>query len=564
MKVSISRLSSFQGNSVGKQVKSASRNWSSSFWLPVSVTVFNLFLSCSLPEVCISKTLAAEKIYIDYGTLQFSLSVKSLEIYAEQGKIDGDLRDYAGFLSPEQLKNIRTALVAHAEITPLAIAQFLYSPQGEKILEKVGRVIQTKARQSGFYALRSALILAAADQKGLTPLNVLKKFPTYGIRINSKEGFEIIENLSFVTQQTEMAIAAVEKEAKQELDPQSVVNTAPLPRFDQPGKLRIKKIILTLKDPRRERTLPVDLYLPQPDFLYNRFPLIIISHGLGSDRTTFAYIAKHLASHGFAVAVPEHPGSNAKQIQDLLNGFANQVTPSKELLDRPLDIKFLLDYLEANYGRKVDVRHAGVIGQSFGGYTALALAGATLNFPKLTKVCPNIDNSLNISLILQCSALELPRNIANNLKDERIVGAIAINPLTNTIFGQEGLSQIDIPIMVISGSADPITPALWEQIEPFTWLTTLDKYLVLLKGATHFSTLNESSGSIPIPTKAVGPDPKIAQNYLKQLSLIFFNGYIAKELEYQAYLSPDYAAKISKPLMPLTLVRSLLLPKMSK
>jgi predicted dienelactone hydrolase len=540
-------------------VKSLPSNRYSSLWFRLGITLFNIVLGLSLPEVLVTKTLAAEQIYLDYGSLQFSLSVESLEIYAQEGRIEGNLADYAGFFSSEQLEQLRTALVTSIEITPLAVAQFLYSPHGEKILEQVSRLIQTKARQPGFYAIRSALILAAADEEGLTPLNILKKFPTYGIRLNSQKGFEIIENLSSIVQETEIAIAAVEETAQKEMEAETIVDLAPLPQFENPGELTWEKTTLELRDRQRKRNFPVDLYLPKQAFIFARSPLIIISHGLGSDRTTFAYLAKHLASYGFAVAVPEHPRSNASQIQALFDGFANQVTPPRELLDRPLDIKYLLDYLEDNYREKINVRQAGIIGQSFGGYTALALAGAQLNFTQLTEVCPNIDNSLNLSLLLQCSALELPRTEVD-VRDERIVAAIAINPLTSAIFGQEGFSQIEIPVMLISGSADPVTPALPEQIKPFTWLTTLDKYLVLLKGGTHFSTLNESSGSIPVPSQAIGPDPKIAQTYLQQLSLIFFNGYVAKELEYQAYLSPDYTAKISRTLMPISLVRSLFLP----
>lgn len=525
----------------------------SSYLLQLVLTICNLGICLSVPLASVSKTSAAEKIYLDYGVLQFSLPVESLETYAKKGIIDANLANYASFLSPEQLKQLRKALVSKADITPLAVTQFLYSPQGERILAKVAQVIQTKAGQSGFYALRSALIMATADQEGLTPLNILKQFPTYGIRLNSERGFEIIENLSEIVQETEEAIAQVEQQALQETATNNSLNNVPLPNFSQPGSYSYRKELLTLEDRSRDRRFPVDLYLPNNS---GRLPLIIISHGLGGDRTTFAYLAIHLASYGFAVAVPEHPGSNAGQIQALFNGFANKVTLPEELIDRPLDIKFLLDYLERNYEQQLQVRQVGIIGQSFGAYTALALAGARLNFASLNQACQDIDNSLNLSLLLQCIALELP-NQKYNLRDERIVAAIAINPLTSAVFGEEGISEIKIPIMLMASSADPITPALSEQIEPFTWLTTPEKYLALLQGATHFSTLQESSGSIPLPSQAIGPDPQIAQNYVQQLSLIFFNIYILQHSSYQAYLNAAYAAKISRSILPLSLVRSL-------
>ncbi|AFZ34656.1 protein of unknown function DUF1400 [Stanieria cyanosphaera PCC 7437] len=524
-----------------------------SYLLQLVLTICNLSICLSVPLVQASKTSAAEKIYLDYGLLQFSLPVESLETYARTGVIDANLSNYANLLSQEQLEQLRTALLTKANITPLAVTQFLYSPQGERILAKVAQVIQTKAGQSGFYALRSALIMASADQEGLTPLNILKQFPTYGIRLNSERGFQIIENLSEIVQDTESAIAQVEQQALQETATNNSLENLPLPSFNQPGSYSYRKQLLTLEDRYRDRRFPVDLYLPNT---FGRLPLIVISHGLGGDRTTFAYLATHLASYGFAVAVPEHPGSNAGQIQALFNGFANRVTLPEELIDRPLDIKFLLDHLETNYEPQLQVRRVGIIGQSFGAYTALALAGARLNFASLNQACQDIDNSLNLSLLLQCIALELP-NQRYNLRDERIVAAIAINPLTSAVFGQEGISEIKIPIMLIASSADPVTPALSEQIEPFTWLTNSEKYLVLLQGATHFSTLQESSGSISLPSQAIGPDPQIAQTYVKQLGLIFFESYVLQHLSYQAYLNSAYAAKISRSALPLSLVRSL-------
>jgi predicted dienelactone hydrolase len=165
----------------------------------------------------------------------------------------------------------------------------------------------------------------------------------------------------------------------------------------QRGSFSYSKQSFTLNDLRRNRTFPVDLYLPTSSS--GLAPVIVISHGLGSDRQTFAYLATHLASYGFAVAVPEHPGSNAEQVRALINGFVSEVASPQELIDRPLDIKFLLDELKRSYGGQLNLQQVGVLGQSFGGYTALALAGAEINFEQLQQDCGPENNSLNLSLL---------------------------------------------------------------------------------------------------------------------------------------------------------------------
>ena len=413
---------------------------------------------------------------------------------------------------------------------------------------------QSNSGQSGFYGIRSALIMAAAEEEGLTLLNFLKQFPTKGIRINSEQGFEIIEKLSNIIQETSKAIADIEQKALRETLESTLVDVTPPPDFSQPGNIAWGRQLHTMQDTNRRRTFPVEVYLPKLPVYHNPLPLVVISHGLGSDRNTFAYLAKHFVSQGFAVAVPEHPGSNTAQIQKLLEGLANEVTPPEEFINRPLDISYLLDQLTVIYEGRINTKRVGIIGQSFGGYTALALAGAQLNFPQLKVECRDLNKSFNLSLLLQCLALESSET-TTDLRDERITSAIAINPLTSAIFGQEGMAQIDIPVMLVAGSADPVTPALPEQIKPFTWLTTSEKYLTLLKGGTHFSFLNKPSRNIPVPEAAIGPDPKIAQRYIKQLGLVFFSAYVKEGADYLGYLNADYGRQISDSRMPLSLLR---------
>lgn len=525
-------------------------------WTKLALGLFNIGL---LPTITTYPVLGADNITFSYGILERSIPINSLETYARTGKVDDDFATYARYVNKKQLTQLRRVLQTPIPLNVTEVSQFLYTPIGERLLENLGKVIQTESRSPGFYAIRAALILAAADSNGFTLLNVLRRYPSNAITINVDRTLEIVERLQDVVKQTQDVSELINTQSRQAI---AAAPTSPTPLKDlkRQGNFTWQKQTIALNDALRNRTFPADIYLP---ITQTSRPVIIISHGLGSDRTSFAYLAEHLASYGFVVAVPEHPGSNAQQLQALLSGRSNQVTDPREFIDRPLDIKYLLDRLtrlsqtDPQFKQRLNLQQVGVVGQSFGGYTALALAGATINFEQLRKDCPAREDTLNVSLLLQCLATLLP-NQQYNLSDPRIKAAIAINPVDSSIFGQASLSQIKIPVMIISSSADTVAPALAEQIQPFTWLTTPNKYLALINRGTHFSTISGSpNAAIPVPAQVIGPNPTLARSYVRALSVPFFATYVAKQSSNISYLSTNYINTISQEPLPLSLIQSL-------
>lgn len=535
--------------------------WRSPWWLRA--------MGLGMIQVAIATGAAqgAERIYITYGPLERSIAISSLEAYARDGKIQPDLVAYTRYATPEQLNDLREILLARAQVGPVPVSQFLYTEQGEILLERLGEVIRTESRLSGFYAIRASLILAAADaENGLTPLNILQQFPLRGIRIDLSRALQIVSDLEQLINQTARAINTVDQQALLEASTEPSVNFAALPDLQDPGNFAWRRETIVLNDRQRDRIFPADLYLPlSPRLTYiaTPAPVIILSHGLGTDRTTFAYLAEHLASYGFVVAVPEHPGSNAEQLLALINGRANEVTRPREFIDRPLDIKYLLDELDRLaqtdpllYSR-MDLQQVGIVGQSFGGYTALTVAGASVNLTNLAADCAP-DDFLNLSLLLQCRALELLPPLPE-FHDERIKAVIAINPIGSGILGPSGYGALDLPVMLVTGNADTVAPALPEQIRPFTWLTTPNKYLLLIRGATHFSSIGDSANGdlVPLPPEIIGPSPALARSYLETMSVAFFKTHLTTQTAYRPYLGAAYPEFISQPPLTLRLVQSL-------
>ncbi|NDJ25308.1 alpha/beta hydrolase [Nostoc sp. B(2019)] len=533
---------------------------------------FLKYLSLGLLSTVCTATpgLGADRISFYYPPFgEFSLPVNSLETFAKEGKIDEDLSFYASRATPEQLAQLRDLLQQRFNVTPTLVSQVTYSPVGEQLMKRLGELLLTESRKNGFYAIRAALILAAADKDGLTVLNLLRRFPSNTMRVNFTEGLRIVDDLSQLLERRDQVVAFLQKE----VIAQAAISTVDFSQqldLRSPGKFRWAIKSLELNDISRNRRMPVDLYLPvatlqsTPDISSSAFPVMVISHGVASDRSTFVYLAKHLASYGFAVAVLEHPGSNAERFEQYFSGLAGP-PEAQEFIDRPLDIKFLLDELQRlekvdpNLQGKLNLQQVGAIGHSFGGYTVLTLAGAKINFDQLSQDCDSNNSSLNVSLVLQCQAIELPP-LNYQLKDDRIKVVIAINPVNSSVLGESGMSQIKVPVMLVTASQDIFAPPVPEQIRPFTWLSNPNKYLVLIENATHFTAIDEPTSEnnvLPVPPALLGPDRTAAYSYVNALSVAFLETHLLNRPEYRSYLQPSYAKFISKEPLNLSIFQSL-------
>lgn len=505
----------------------------------IKKTIQTFFFSAATGILTTLPTYAAENIYITYKSFQFSLKVNSLEKYAQTGEVNSNLGFYLQFVGEEEQKQFRNALTEKANIDGVLLSRLLNTAIGEDILNRLGTIISIPWGVSGRYAIRGSLVTAALNDN-LTLLEFLKQFPT-DLQINLNQSVRIAEAVESVINASnkmieEMAILT-EKEAKKE----PIYNFSRLPDLTRRGEKGFAKETIKVTDSQRKRTFRLLIYKPVK-WKEGKTPVIIMSHGLASNPEDFYDIAEQLASYGYFVALPQHRGSDTIQATNLLQGSSRKVFEINEFIDRPKDISFVLDYLEKEnekvYQGRLNLEEVGIFGHSFGGYTALAVAGATIDFDYLEKECDISRPRLNTSLLLQCRALDLPRQ-EYDFRDDRIKAVIASNPVNSSVFGPEGLNKVSLPVLMLAGSYDPATPAVYEQFRSFPWLNSEDKYLGLVEGQAHidFATLDpgiqESINSLNVLTL---PTPQVVRKYSNSLLVPFFNVYIEENDDFRPYL----------------------------
>jgi predicted dienelactone hydrolase len=108
-----------------------------------------------------------------------------------------------------------------------------------------------------------------------------------------------------------------------------------------------------------------------------RWPLIMFSHGsCGFPGQSIFYTAT-LASRGFIVAAPPHPGNTTAEFSDCGSNLGDS------FLNRVEDIEYVIDQLRAAsatrsspFWRRIHRRRIGMTGHSFGGQTTLRVLAA--------------------------------------------------------------------------------------------------------------------------------------------------------------------------------------------
>ena len=433
---------------------------------------------------------AAEKVYFVYNAIQESLKISSLETFAQDGTVDKNLAFYLNIagVNEQEKALFRIALTKKIDVDPVVVSRLLQTDEGERLLDFFGRIINIQGGRNGKYALRGAIITAALDDQGLTLLNFLRQLPV-DVQLDVRKAIAFGKNVNLAVDATQKFAGKIAQLSTQEAQQASPIDFAKLPDLRQPGGFAFDEKTWNIIDRQRNRKFYVRVYQPK-QWRAGKTPVVIFSHGLNAKPDDYAKKAKHLASYGFLVVMPQHPGSDNIYTNEFKEGYYPDVSDLNEFINRPLDITYTLDELERRNAKdfegRLDLENVGIYGHSYGGYTALAIAGATPtpNFPRLEKDCSTEIRQLNTALLLQCRALKLERK-SYDFRDERVQAVIAANPVNASIFGEKGMSQIKIPIGIGAGSYDPAAPFVFEQVRSFPWITAPERYLFLEQGQTH-------------------------------------------------------------------------------
>jgi predicted dienelactone hydrolase len=230
-----------------------------------------------------------------------------------------------------------------------------------------------------------------------------------------------------------------------------------------------------------------------PERTAKPYPLVVFSHGYAISPIVFSTLVEHYASHGYIVLAPEH---NETFDDQSLDGFW------KALVDRPVDITRTIDYAQqltkprASFAGMIDMNNIAVVGHSYGGYTALAAAGARFDFAAYKTRCAALaaDDPLNFfctpvipkeaDMATRAGLGSVPSGLWPSLGDDRVKAVISMAGDAYP-FDQRGLAELKMPIMVMGGTVDDGTPYTWGTKLTYDYVGSKNKTMITFPGAGH-------------------------------------------------------------------------------
>lgn len=254
---------------------------------------------------------------------------------------------------------------------------------------------------------------------------------------------------------------------------------------------------------------------PAPDCSAPR-KVMMFSHGSGGTRFQSTFWTERLATHGWIVVAPDHIGNTFADDGDV---------PLLEMaFRRPLDIRTSFDWLLASDG---DGELTGCLdgtttyvmsGHSFGGYTTIALAGATVDPAATAEYCLSQDEWLCDDIADY--AADHPTEATLDFSDSRITAAIPMSPAGYEVL-VGGMQNLTVPILFWIGDSDDLTP-LETQTRHFYDNVGGPAMLGILANAGHY-TFSDACDLFPVFDDCDPPytEPAIVHDIVDTVSIAF-------------------------------------------
>ena len=470
--------------------------------------IFVLFLSF-FSFFAANESRSAEKINIKFEEMSIPLTIDQLSKLEDSRNDSTELINWFkqnGFLKVFELsKFLKFPIFKEISFN----RQVLRSWLGRSILSELSNTIIVPYDNDGIEVFNTIENLLEI-KKEVSTLDILKALPSEEISLD-------IDNLILIVSSWKKELA-LQQNLTMKLNALKKTSNY-IKRKDITYPNDPIKVTRKVYSPHRVNPLKIELLKNKKDI--SEKDLIIFMPGLGGDINNFKWIGVELSQRGWPVLFIDHKGSNSEALLEVLEG--SDVIPSSAdfFSDR---IKDLDAVIKAHKRGKFDLANNSYIlmGHSLGGLIAFLYEGNTPRggLEKRCEIALKDFAVTNLSKLLQCQLKEIP--IPETNKKHRAKAIIGFNTFGSILWPNEKDSGIEMPVLLIGGTYDLITPLINEQFRVFfsTASNPLNRFLII-EGASHFSPIrinhnysesHKSNDIFRINKSYIGSNPNLVQN----------------------------------------------------
>lgn len=457
---------------------------------------------------------AAERLTLQGIGLRVPIDLAALRAWSA-GADAGELSLWLDLLSQEDQRQLRRLLTMPLLRQRSFGQQLLNSWVGEQLVQEIGDLLTTDDGRSTHTELNTTLTALLARQPQVTALDLLQAMPSPALTLQGDRLMEIAGRWRSQLQQQGRAVQALDRLPLPPRERRS-------PSFDRPDfrDRELQPQLLRLPVAHRPaQSLQLQIWPAQGP---SSPTWVLLMPGLGGNGRQLAWLATSLAEQGWSVLALDHPGSDDQAMQALVDGVGPAPGP-ETLASRLLDLEAVLTAEEQ--GRLPRLGQSVVlVGHSLGGLTALLGVGLPPE-PGLARRCQSAADGLplvNISRFLQCQLLTVPPPPIRLRVPVRAV--VTLNSFGSLLWPRHGLEPVTVPVLMVGGSQDLVTPPLAEQLDLFLPHRQPLSRLVLVSGGSHFSVVRlprQDRATFQLDASLVGVEPLRVQALLAGLTADF-------------------------------------------
>lgn len=474
---------------------------------------------------------AAQQLEVELDGLRVPIDLAQLQAWSrDPGRAGGDLALWLNLLNPAERRALIRLLGAPLLQERSFGLQLLNSWTGERMLLELGGLLTAPDGANSATELDRTLRKLLASGRPVTALELLRALPGESVVLRLDGLLSLAAQWQRQLEDQRGALAQLSQLRVPRRESRPLLLAGQLPA-------RAQRLLLPVA--HRPTPLPVELW---PARVGQSSPWLLLMPGLGGDSSELGWLAAALSAQGWPVLVVEHPGSNAQAVRASLLGDAPP--PGVESLPARLaDLQAVLSAQRDGQLPPLGPGSAGdqgvvLVGHSLGGLTALMAAGLV---PQrgLGQRCRQAMVALpltNLSRLLQCQLPQVAGEGSGGAAQpdpvlqgsNRLLGVVAYNAFGSLLWPEGALAELDLPLLLVGGSLDLVTPPIEEQLTLFQGAGHSRSRLVLVEGGSHFSPVRMGGEGAPLfrlGEELVGVEPRKVQGLLLSLTQEFLQGW---------------------------------------